>query len=175
MDDFVSLCFFVRHLHTVLERNQNKISSRRKRDPALKCAELCEHSCADPASFVRGGPNLKSFFFFLVDEGIHYNWAIISPPAKRHLKGVSLVGRWWPNIECWLSIFVIFQGIRTSIAKKPYIFVIFQGGPDPLSPPPSGSAHEHVATIFSRNCVNNHASDVIHVFWFQEKSVENYW
>ena len=22
----------------------------------------------------------------------------------------------------------------TSIAKKPYIFVIFQGGPDPLSP-----------------------------------------
>ena len=25
-----------------------------------------------------------------------------------------------------------FQGIRTSIAKKPYIFVIFQGGSDPL-------------------------------------------
>ena len=32
---------------------------------------------------------------------------------------------------------VIFQGILTSIAKKPYIFVIFQAGPDPLSPPPS--------------------------------------
>ena len=34
-----------------------------------------------------------------------------------------------------------FQGIRTSIAKKPYILDIFQGGgPDPpLSP--SGSAH----------------------------------
>ena len=30
---------------------------------------------------------------------------------------------------------VVFQGIRTSIAKEPYIFVIFQGGgPDPLSP-----------------------------------------
>ena len=28
---------------------------------------------------------------------------------------------------------MIFQGIRTSIAKKPYIFVIFQGGPSPLS------------------------------------------
>ena len=31
-----------------------------------------------------------------------------------------------------------FQGIQTSIAKKPEIFVIFQGGgvgPDPLSPP----------------------------------------
>ena len=37
---------------------------------------------------------------------------------------------------------MIFQGIQTSIAKKPYIFVIFQGGgggggggQDPLSPP----------------------------------------
>ena len=33
-----------------------------------------------------------------------------------------------PNIECWLGSFVIFQGIRASIAKKPYIFVIFGGG-----------------------------------------------
>ena len=37
-------------------------------------------------------------------------------------------------------VIVIFQGIQTSIAKKPYIFVIFQGGrggggPDPLVPP----------------------------------------
>ena len=33
---------------------------------------------------------------------------------------------------------MIIQGSRTSIARKPYIFVIFQGwgggGPDPLSP-----------------------------------------
>ena len=35
---------------------------------------------------------------------------------------------------------MIFKGIRSSIAKKPFIFVIFlEGGPDPLSP--SGSAH----------------------------------
>ena len=32
------------------------------------------------------------------------------------------------NIECWLGSFVTFQGIRTRIAKKPYIFAIFQGG-----------------------------------------------
>ena len=37
-----------------------------------------------------------------------------------------------PNIECRLGSFVIFQGIWTSIAKKPYIFVIFHGGQDPL-------------------------------------------
>ena len=30
---------------------------------------------------------------------------------------------------------MIFQGIRTSIAKKTYNFVIFQGGGDALSPP----------------------------------------
>ena len=27
-----------------------------------------------------------------------------------------------------------FQGIRTCIARKPFIFVVVQGGPDPLSP-----------------------------------------
>ena len=39
---------------------------------------------------------------------------------------------------------VIFQGIRTSIAKKPYIFVIFQEGgwSGPPCPPP-GFAHGH--------------------------------
>ena len=35
-----------------------------------------------------------------------------------------------------IGSFVIFQGIRTSIAKKPYIFVIFQGGSGPPVPPP---------------------------------------
>ena len=42
---------------------------------------------------------------------------------------------YWPKYECWLGSCVVFQGIRTSIAKKPYIFVNFHGGggPDPLS------------------------------------------
>ena len=39
------------------------------------------------------------------------------------------------KIKCWLDRFVIFQGIRTSIAKKPYIFVIFQRGSGPPAPP----------------------------------------
>ena len=54
--------------------------------------------------------------------------AIIDPPATRHLNGVSLAGRWWPNIECWLGSFVVLQGIRDSFTKKSYIFVIFRGG-----------------------------------------------
>ena len=51
------------------------------------------------------------------------------------LNGVSLAGRRWPNIKCWLCNFVIVKEIRTSIAKEPYIIVIFQGRPDPLPPP----------------------------------------
>ena len=54
-------------------------------------------------------------------------------------KGVSLACRLWFNNECWLGSFVIFQGIRISIAKKD-IFVIFQGGGGPPVPP-SGSTH----------------------------------
>ena len=49
--------------------------------------------------------------------------------------------RWWPNIECWFGSHLIFQGIGTSIARKPYIFVIFQGGSGPPVPPPLGSTH----------------------------------
>ena len=56
-------------------------------------------------------------------------WPIIDPPAKHHLNGF----RWradhrWPNIECWLGSFIDFSGDPdTTIAKKPYIFVIFLG------------------------------------------------
>ena len=62
--------------------------------------------------------------------------AIIGRAAERHLNGVSLAGRWWPNIESLLGSCVILQGIRTSIVQKPYIFVIFQGGSGPPVPPP---------------------------------------
>ena len=40
--------------------------------------------------------------------------------------GVSLAGRWWPNIKCLFDSVVISQGIRTSTAKEPYSFAIFQ-------------------------------------------------
>ena len=94
---------------------------------------------ANPESFVRGGPVL----FCLWEVGwskYHYKRVIIGPPAIRHLNGVSLACRWWSKIECWLGSFVIFQGIETIIAKKPYKFAIFQwGSGHPV--PPSGSTH----------------------------------
>ena len=75
--------------------------------------------------FVRGDAHLITVVF-LVDEGIEDPNTAINGPLS--LNGVSLAGRRWPNIECCFGSFVIFQGIRTIIAKKPYIFVIFHGG-----------------------------------------------
>ena len=34
-----------------------------------------------------------------MDPKYHYRRTIIGPPTKRLLNGVSLVCRWWPNIE----------------------------------------------------------------------------
>ena len=56
------------------------------------------NSCADSESFIRGGPTLTTFFLFsfLVNKGgskYNYKRAIIGPPAKRRLNGVSLTCR----------------------------------------------------------------------------------
>ena len=50
-----------------------------------------------------------------------------------HWNGVSLAGRLWPNIKCWLCSFASFSGLRTSIAKEPYSIVISHGSA-PLPP-----------------------------------------
>ena len=70
--------------------------------------------------------------FFRGRSKYHYKRDIIGLPAKR-----QMACRCWPNIECWIVSFMVLQGIRTNIAKKPYIFVIFQrgGGSGPPVPP----------------------------------------
>ena len=87
--------------------------------------------CADPESFFQRESNFVYVFF--VDT-------TISGPLSSPHHFFSLVGRWWPITECWLGSFVVLQGIQTSIAKRPYIFVIFQGSGPPI--PLSGSAHD---------------------------------
>ena len=50
---------------------------------------------------------------------------------------------------------MIFQGIRTSIAKKPLIFVIFQGGGPDNPVPPSRFAHAGytITPVFLEFCI----------------------
>ena len=65
------------------------------------------------------------------------------PPAKQHFNGVSLVGGWWPTIECWISSFVIFGGSGPELLRKP-IFCNFPGGGSGTPVPP---LDPHVCTV----------------------------
>ena len=110
----------------------------------MNLEESSDQKCADPESFVRGGPNLITYLF--VDERLEDpNTANNGPSSARQRNAIEMVFRWRADdgLYCvslagrwWLGSFVIFQEIRTIIAKKPYIFVIFLGGPYPLPPPP---------------------------------------
>ena len=99
-------------------------------------------------TFLSEGVQLWRFLFFFSwwgegDPNTTIRRAIIGPPAKRHLNGVSLACRQWLNIECWLKRFVIFRGSGPVLLRNP-IFFIFQGGGgglDPLSPPPPLDQH----------------------------------
>ena len=74
-----------------------------------------------------------SIFFF--DEGIDDPNITFNGPLSARQRNVIFTGEpTWPNIECWHGSFVIFQGIRISIANKTNNFMIFQGGPDPMYP-----------------------------------------
>ena len=72
----------------------------------------------------------SSFNFSLMREEWskkHYKQAIIDPAAKRHLNGVSLACRLWPNIECWLVNFTILRGFGPVLLKTLY-FCELPGG-----------------------------------------------
>ena len=80
----------------------------------------------------------RFFFVWWGKEGSkdHYKRAIIGLPGKRHLNGILLACRWWPNIECWLVSFVILRGSGAVLLRNP-IFLWFYRGvrtPCPLSP-----------------------------------------
>ena len=85
------------------------------------------------------------FFSWWGERGsaYHYKRTTIGTPTKCHLNGVSLECRWGPNIECWLSSFVIrsFMGSEPVLLRNPIFFWCFKGWgvrtpcPSPLDPP----------------------------------------
>ena len=62
--------------------------------------------------------------------------AIISPPANCHLVGVSLAGRWWPNIECWLDGLWFSRGTEPVLLRNLIHVALwyFRRGPHPVLP-----------------------------------------
>ena len=63
--------------------------------------------------------------------GYMYHRPVSETQFKWRFSGVPMMAQHW-----WLGSFVVFQGIRTSIAKKPSILWFFRRwGPDPLPSP----------------------------------------
>ena len=81
------------------------------------------------------------FFVFCVsdDERGDQNNTKSGPISTHKRNAITVAFRWRAYDGPTLNAGLVLQGIRTSIAKKPYIFVIFQcvgRGPDPCPPPP---------------------------------------
>ena len=106
------------------------------------CLSHSLKTCADPDSFVRGGPALTTFCFlfvsFLVYEGREDPNTTISGPSSARQRnvnsnGFSLACRKWPSIECWHRSLLIFQGIRQVLQETLYLgyFAGWGGGSGP--------------------------------------------
>ena len=80
-------------------------------------------------------------FLFMTGEEEKESNAYICGPSSAHQR-TPLNAFLWANMECWFCSFVIFQGIETSIAKKPFFFYFSGGGGErvQIPVPLSGSA-----------------------------------
>ena len=109
-------------------------------------------ACADPESLVRVGPTLSMLFVFPFFDG-----EIILIPLKAGQYRLGRETLFKCRFDCGpmvaqhntlharLKDLLFFLGSGPVLLRKPYIFVIFQRGQDPLSP--SGSAHGLLITF----------------------------
>ena len=108
----------------------------------------------DPGIFVRGGPGQSDkkssdkvffFFFFFLVLNLLYRSQMVNFKEIYHFSRFqrgSNIFQWGPNFSRRVQLLIPY--------RNPYN-VIFQGGPDPLSPPPpSGSALEIVCKNINR-------------------------
>ena len=72
--------------------------------------------------FCQSGSNSDVFFLFMRGERIK-----IPLKMGHHRPAIEMAFRWRADDGSTLNAGLILQGIRISIAKKSYIFVIFQG------------------------------------------------
>ena len=95
--------------------------------------ETYEISCADPEKFCHECPNLSFFVFYERREDP--NSTIRGPSSAFELcfAGGPMMAQ---TLNAGFGSLVNFQGIWHSIAKKPYIFVIFRGASGPSAPLP---------------------------------------
>ena len=84
--------------------------------------------------FCQRGSKFDNFFFswWGIEDP---NTAVNGQSSARQRNAIAMAFRWRPDDD-WLGSFDFFQGIRTTIAKKPFIFVIFMGGGGSVPPVP---------------------------------------
>ena len=102
-------------------------------------------ACTDPESFVRVGPTLSMLFVFLF---FFFDGEIILIPLKAGQYRLGRETLFKCRFDCGpmvaqhntlharLKDLLFFWRSGPVLLKNPYIFVIFQRGQDPLSPPP---------------------------------------
>ena len=90
-------------------------------------------SMRGPRKFCLRGSNWQRAL--VEDEGREDPNTTISGPSTARQRNADSGPH---KIECWLGSFVIFQGIQTRIAKKPYCFFVWPPAPQP---PTSGPAN----------------------------------
>ena len=83
---------------------------------ALKIYQLLDHFVSNilfaekcHSDRQREQNNVLPIFFSFNDQVKICKRAIIGPLAKRHSNGVSLAGRWWPDIACCLGSGLVFD------------------------------------------------------------------
>ena len=100
----------------------------------------------------------SSFYckFFLVDGGkriqiqlkVGHHRHASEKPFKWRFPCVPMMAQYW-----WLGTIVFFQEIQINIAKKPYIFVIFQArGGGASGPPVPLSESAHAFLVWQSSC-----------------------
>ena len=105
-----------------------------------------------PRRFYQRGSNFDQKIFYFVYRGIEDpNTAINGPSSVRQRNAIGMAFRWRADDGTTLNaglvaLRIFFKEIRTSITKKPYIFLFIQRGP------PSESAHEHVQVLTCWSC-----------------------
>ena len=117
---------------------------------AIGRSQMSKFESKPSSTFMHGSRNFcqrrstLNIFLMMRGEGRSkyiYKRAIIGTPVKRHLNGLSLACRWWPNIECWLGSFGIFRGSGPILQRNPIFLWFFRGGEGRPPALPSGSVH----------------------------------
>ena len=99
--------------------------------------------------FCQRGSKFDNIFFLSWWGDRDPNVTINGPSSACQQNGVSLAGRWWPNIGCWLGSFVIFRRSGPVLLRNTIFLWFFRGS----QPPVLSSGSAHASLLLSRQLI----------------------